>query len=70
MRVIIFSSEKRSGVFGFTQDSAGANLPADHAPWRPLGGDVALATHNFDASLADPIGRGIARDGYCVVGPK
>lgn len=70
MQIIIFSSEKRSGVFGFTRDSAGANLPAEHAPWRPFGGNVALAADNLDASLADPIGRGIACDGYFVVGPK
>lgn len=34
MQVHSFKSEKTNGLFGFTQDKSGANLSADHGPWK------------------------------------
>lgn len=65
MRVVIFKSQSDPRVLAFTQDHSGSNLPADYAPWSPIGGSPARATDNLPgAGMSDPIVGDIMRDGY------
>jgi hypothetical protein len=64
MRVVIFKSKSDPKVLAFTQDPNGGNLPADYAPWAPIGGSAARATDNLSGGMSDPIVADILRDGY------
>jgi hypothetical protein len=66
MQVFVFYSEKDGDIAAFTNDQDGQNLPAEFAPWKPLGGGAMRVGDN----LAGASGRGnavmdgIARDGF------
>jgi hypothetical protein len=51
----------------FTPDEDGANLPAEHAPWRPLGGTPDRASDVLSGGF-DPVVHGIIRNGYYMIG--
>lgn len=66
MQVFIFQSGKDSDVAGFTAQRDGGNLPADFAPWKPLGGSV-MQIGDSIAGVTDNAGAvlgGIRRDGF------
>ena len=68
--MVIFTSKKRPGVLALTRDHTGANLPAEDAPWHPIGGDVAHASDDLNGSLSDPVIAGLLRDGYFILDQK
>ena len=50
MKVHVFKGPK--GVFGYTEDETGTNLPSEHGPWQ--------AEKSFDATRDDRAGAGDA----------
>lgn len=58
-------------MFGFTPDGAGANLPAEFAPWIRSGEGSPLETGAADRlarhGQPGPISAAIQRDGFYVV---
>jgi hypothetical protein len=66
MQVFIFHSEKDSDVAGFTAQRDGSNLPAEFAPWKPLGGSVMQVGDNIVGVTdnANAVLDGIKRDGF------
>jgi hypothetical protein len=66
MQVFVYQSETYRDVFGFTPDSAGANLPADFGPWKPVG-NTAMRTGEVLVGVAggsDVVMDGIAQEGF------
>lgn len=70
MRVIIFKSEKNPQILAFTPDEDGCNLPAEHAPWRPLGGHPDRASDYLSGLGCDPVVQGIIHRGYYMIEPR
>jgi hypothetical protein len=70
--IYLFQSETRDGVFAFTQDPSGDNLPVRYAPWRKSkqGGSLYLGVGESSAQLAptDPVIRAVETLGYYLVG--
>jgi hypothetical protein len=70
--IYLFQSEAESGVFAFTQDTAGRNLPTKFAPWKKSrqGGSLYLGVGETSAQLGsnDPVIRGVETQGYYLVG--
>lgn len=67
--VFMFRSEKDGGVLAFTDDRDGGNLPADLAPWVPLGGNALPIGDGVGDALGgvDAVLDGISRDGFFLV---
>lgn len=67
MQVFVFQSEKDKDIVGFSDDPAGGNLPAEFAPWQPIG-NIALQVGGGVAGIgaADAVMASIERDGFLV----
>jgi hypothetical protein len=65
MKVYVFRSAKDAGVYGFTSDHTGDNLPEDLGPWQAQGGGAAMPI----GSTADNelLLQTIEREGYYIV---
>jgi hypothetical protein len=68
MAISLFRSTKEPGVFGFTADPTGANLPAEFAPWQRSGSGTAAQAYagsSLDGLAAsDPVVKAVERDGF------
>jgi hypothetical protein len=68
MTISLFHSTKEPGVFGFTVDPTGSNLPAQPGPWQSAGEGTAAMTYaemNLDGlGLSDPGMRAVKQDGF------
>jgi hypothetical protein len=65
MTLHVFQSEKTPGMFGFTVDDTGANLPAEDGPWEKAGNAIPLGVTM--ASTSPEIARQIDLRGYALV---
>jgi hypothetical protein len=67
MRVFIYQSQRDPGLFAFTNDRTGSNLPAELAPWRAFGGQ-AIASHRDFSGLgdSDAVTAALEADGYYI----
>ena len=67
MKLYLFWSVLDIGVFGFTSDAEGQNLPAEFAPWSKNGQGEAIfpgpANEPAGGEFANPILRSVHRDG-------
>jgi hypothetical protein len=67
MKLYLFWSDLDIGVFGFTEDAGGENLPAEFAPWSKNGSGEAIFRGSADEPVAggfvNPILRAVDRDG-------
>jgi hypothetical protein len=68
MQIFVFRSDKDNDVFGFTGERHGRNLPAEFAPWTPLGHNEMTVGNKVSGVTggADAVTKGIARDGFFV----
>ncbi|HBK09043.1 MAG TPA: hypothetical protein DDZ81_24825 [Acetobacteraceae bacterium] len=70
--ISLFQSDANPGVFGFTRDATGQNLPARFAPWRknPRAGSLFLGAGESSAQVGtgDPVIRAVETQGYYLVG--
>ncbi len=68
MKIYLFWSDMDIGVFGFTSDAEGQNMPADFAPWskNDLGEALFVSPKEELArpEFANPILRAVHRDGF------
>jgi hypothetical protein len=65
MQIYLFWSQRDLGVFGFTSDHAGANLPVEFMPWSKNGDGEALYTGPNEASNpANVIIEAVQRHGF------
>lgn len=70
--ISLFQSDATPGVFGFTRDTTGQNLPSRFAPWRRnqqasslfLGVGESLA----QVGIGDPVIRAVDAQGFYLVG--
>lgn len=68
MLVFTFVSGKEADVVGFTTDRTGASLPAEWAPWRPLGtGTLTSSVGLAGMEQSEPVQQAIRKDGYYLV---
>jgi len=56
---------ENAGVFGFTVDVTGENLPSENEPWQRAGPTIPLGTTM--ASTSPKLGQQIERNGYALV---
>jgi hypothetical protein len=67
MKLYLFWSDLDIGVFGFTEDAGGENLPTEFAPWSKNGEGEPIFYCPADEPLAgefvNPILRAVDRDG-------
>ena len=60
MHAYFFASELDPAVSAFSEDAAGANLPAAYAPWRALNGGASLLV----GPSSVPIMEALKRQGF------
>ena len=64
MQIYLFWSECDLGVFGFTSDRTGANLPVEFMPWSKNGDGKALYGPEEGVNTANVIIEAVQRDGF------
>ena len=70
--ISLFQSDATPGVFGFTRDATGQNLPTRFAPWRKnqQASSLFLGAGESSAQVGtgDPVIRAVDAQGFYLVG--
>jgi hypothetical protein len=67
MQLYLFWSEMDTGVFGFTFNSEGGNLPIEFGPWLKNDDGQALYSGPGKDIESNKIIKIVQRDGFCLV---
>jgi hypothetical protein len=71
MAIFTFVSDSDAEVVGFTVDRTGANLPAEWAPWHPLGtGTLSASVGATGVGQSEPVQQAIREQGFYVARAK